>query len=319
MGKFTLEQLKSIKSVISHGNRCPDGLASAMIVGDAYQDLPTPEIRVIDHGSKEKETLAPSPGMMFVDFSPPPENAQAFIEAGALVLDHHAKGSSVQAFVAAGLGVFGDEKTDPGVCGAVLAFDHVWKPLRGQNTPILDAEALVIQEFARLAGVRDTWQKQDADWIKACEMAEGLRFWPLERLLTMAPLEWRVYLDPAGPVLWEKKTKTVAKVAEAVYRWTSPKGTRVAAFQGVKLSSDVAEALGETADLVVAYDINCDKGDLKLICSTRSRGTFDCGSLALAHGGGGHTPAAGFNVSMTADSPNPYKMIQDLLAAHEAR
>src|ERR1051325_3448736 len=132
MGHFTLGQLRKIKTVISHGNNCPDGVASAMIVADAYGygDGDGPEILIIDHQSDEKAKLAAKPGMLFVDFSPPEERAQEFLAAGTLCLDHHKKGSSVQAFVEAGLGVFGDEDLNPGVCGATLAYEHVWKPLK---------------------------------------------------------------------------------------------------------------------------------------------------------------------------------------------
>lgn len=328
MGHFTLEQLQSIKTVISHGNHCPDGVASAMITAHAlgYRVLPkgTLEIRAVDHQSQEKENLVAKPGMLFVDFSPPEARAQEFINAGAICLDHHKKGSSVQAFVKAGLGVFGDEDKDPGVCGAVLAYEHVWKPLKGprwvnETTEIVfSSRQAIVEQFARLSGVRDTWQTHNPDWLASCKMAEALRFWPLEELLGTDPEQWSRYTD-LGELLWTKKTKTVAKVSEHVYRWTSPKGTRAAFFQGVKLSSDVAESIGATTDLIVGYDIIYENGQLKLICSTRSRGSYDCGSLALAHGGGGHTRAAGFNVPMSIDSPNPYKMLQDVVTDHEAR
>lgn len=323
MGHFSVEQLRNIKLVISHGNNCPDGIASAMIVADAYFGQDLPEIRFVDHGSEEKLNLEPVPGMMFVDFSPLPEKAQPFIHAGAICLDHHAKGSSVQAFVAAGLGVFGDEKKDPGVCGATLAYEHVWKPLHEDRASqgvisefYLSTSEPIVSEMARLSGIRDTWQKNDPDWVKGCELAEALRFWPIGTLLSQPPVQWGAKLG-LGELLWSRKLKTVAKLAERAYHWTSPKGTKVAVIQGVKWSSDVSEALG--ADLLVAYDIAHENGAFKLICSTRSRGTFDCGSFAVANGGGGHTPAAGFSLPMTLESPNPFKMIQDAVAHHETR
>jgi len=318
MGHFSVEQLRNIRHVISHGNNCPDGIASALIVADAYYDEDRPEICFVDHGSNEKANLEPLPGMMFVDFSPPPERAQDFIAVGALCLDHHAKGSSVQAFVEAGLGVFGDEKTEPGVCGATLAYEHVWKPLMESRSKYREEAEPFVSELARLSGIRDTWQKHNQDWQGACECAEALRFWPIEALLGDHPSEWPNKLS-LGELLWSRKVKTAARSAEKAYHWTSPKGTRVAIIQGVKWSSDVSEALGVGLDLLLAYDIAHDAGTFKIICSTRSRGTFDCGSLALAHGGGGHTSAAGFSVPMTLDSPNPYRVIRDLLADYESR
>lgn len=287
-----------------------------MIVADAYFDEDRPKIQFIDHGSEEKLNLEPMPGMMFVDFSPLPEKAQAFIDAGALCLDHHAKGSSVQAFVAAGLGVFGDEKTDPGICGATLAYEHVWEPLMQWRQAYRAEAQPIVVEMARLSGIRDTWQKQDPDWKAACEQAEALRFWPVETLLELHPTEWGPKLA-LGAMLWERKVKTAERIAERAYHWTSSKGTVVAIIQGLRWSSDVAEMLTNAVDLLVAYDITHEAGVFKVVCSTRSRGTFDCGSLALAHGGGGHTSAAGFSVPMTLDSPNPYKLIRDLLISYE--
>lgn len=322
MGKFSIEQLKAIKTVISHGNNCPDGVSSAMIVADAYAGFSEqPTIRVVDHGGEARAGLEPEAGMLFVDFSPPEAKAQAFIDAGTLVLDHHAKGSSVQAFVEAGRGVFGDENRDPGVCGAVLAYEHVWKPLKahqGLNQGALDVEALIVREFARLSGIRDTWQTKSPDWLEACKMAEALRFWPLDGLLQAKPSLWRDHVE-LGNIIWDRKIKTVTKVAERAFRWTSPKGTRVALFQGVKLSSDVAETLDKDVDLVIGYDVIYEDGVVKMIFSTRSHTDVDCGSLALSFGGGGHTRAAGFSVVVDVESsPNPYKLMQDTITAYEA-
>lgn len=323
MGHFTIDQLQNVKVIISHGNNCPDGVASAMIVANAYAGSDERrDIFTVDHGGEDRAELEPQPGMMFVDFSPPEDKAKAFIEAGALVLDHHAKGSSVQAFVEAGLGVFGDERRDPGVCGAVLAYEHVWKPLKAledSSSNPLETDSLVVREFARLSGIRDTWQTQSPDWLKACKMAEALRFWPLEDLLLTPPGSWPEIVA-VGETLWDRKIRTVNKVSERSYRWTSPKGTRIAFFQGVKLSSDVAEALDKTVDLVIGYDVLYEDGVLKMIFSTRSHTHYDCGTLALAHGGGGHTKAAGFSVPLDLEtSPNPYKLMQDTISAYESR
>lgn len=323
MGHFSLTQLQNIKIIISHGNNCPDGVSSAMIVANAYSGFEEkPEIFTVDHGGEDRANLEPQPGLMFVDFSPPEAKAKEFIEAGTLVLDHHAKGSSVQAFVEAGLGVFGDERRDPGVCGAVLAYEHVWKPLKAIQSPSaspLDTDALIVQEFARLSGIRDTWQTQSPDWLKACKMAEALRFWPLDDLLDVPPGSWPEIVA-IGETLWDRKTRTVDKVSERAYRWTSAKGTRVAFFQGVKLSSDVAEVLDKTVDLVIGYDVIYEDGVLKMIFSTRSHTHYDCGTLALSFGGGGHTKAAGFNVPLDLEtSPNPYKLMQQTITDYENR
>lgn len=327
-GAFTLEQLRGVRRVVSHG-RCPDGVASAMIVHDAYARHAKadplsgffPEILFVAHSTREHRDLEPRPGTMFVDFSPKPDRLKEWISVGTLVLDHHVKGSTVQAFVEAGLGVFGDEATQPGVCGATLAYEHVWKPLVG--TPeAFDLEPLVLKEMARLSGIRDTWQTKDPSWLQACKMAEALRWWPETQLVGTPVSTWPETLA-LGEVLWDKKTSTVRKIVDQIFWWTSSGGIRVAFFQGSKFSSDVTEALDvhpEPPDIAIGYDLVFEDGHHKMIFSTRSHKGFDCAALALAHGGGGHTAAAGFSVPFDpSTSPNPYKLMQDVLSAYEGK
>jgi oligoribonuclease NrnB/cAMP/cGMP phosphodiesterase (DHH superfamily) len=190
---------------------------------------------------------------------------------------------------------------------------------------ILSEEALevhnylkLVESFAILAGVRDTWQKNHPSWIRACEQAEALSFWPEETLLEALPREWR-NLMKLGPIIWGRKQDTVKKVAEKVYRWTSKKGTRACLFQGTKLSSDIAEALGDTVDLVIGFDLGYEDGAIKLLLSTRSHTTFNCAQFCGAHGGGGHTKAAGCNVEIIVESTaNLYKQVIDTLDVFEA-
>lgn len=87
--------------------------------------------------------------MLFCDIAPPAERAHEFLPRVPVVLDHH-KGAEhlVKTFTHH---VFADEKLEPGVSGAVLAYREVWKPLK----PLGFTTAA---DFARLAGVCDTWQ-----------------------------------------------------------------------------------------------------------------------------------------------------------------
>lgn len=309
------EKLLAVNHIIVHGGKCPDGRASAMILHDC---MPTARIEFIQYESPELAALEPAEGQLFADFSPPKDRAKDFFEVGALVLDHH-KGdkAKVQPFVDAGLGVFADEDTQPGKSGATLCAD-VWAQLQGRPNYIFK----IITEFARLAGIRDTWQDKDPDFERACEQAAALRFWPEETLLE-TPVERWGDLMPLGKVLWGKHTKTIRKVADKALRWSSEAGTRCVAFQGTNLSSDIAEYLGDTVDFVVGFDIGpsatASADEFQLTLSTRSHTDFNCMNFCKHYKGGGHVRAAGVSVTAkVADAPNPYSAIQEMLDKYEA-
>lgn len=336
MSSLTIDQIKQVKRVIVHGGRCPDGRASAMILKRAFtmlkQDV---SIEFVVHNSKEHEELEPEPGLLFADFCVPHDKVDDFVRVGTIVLDHHAgkEGANKAVclrFVEEGLGAFGDEETDPGVSGAVLVFEHVFKPVFMHTHPKFDpndilneyemsvaAELNAVENFAYVAGIRDTWQKKNNPlWIKSCEQAEALSFWPEDDLLDMG-IPWSTLMS-IGPTLWKKKMITTQKVAERAFHWTSSKGTRVAFFQGTKMSSDVAEYLDDTVDLVIGYDITYENEKVSMQFSNRSHTTFDCASFAAAHGGGGHTKAAGFRIILDIENdPNPYKVAREVLEAYE--
>lgn len=138
-----IELLKRVTVVYSHAH-CPDGLASAMILKDAFRMLGmSPRIELLTHGTPE-HVKAGSPWVgreglaLFCDIAPHPKAfhtdrhaslSEAVQHAGphTIVLDHH-KGTEdiVRSF--GELGVFADEKLEPDVSGAVLAFEHVWLP-----------------------------------------------------------------------------------------------------------------------------------------------------------------------------------------------
>lgn len=350
--------LKNIKLVVVHAN-CPDGMASAIFVKDAMPDV---EIQFIQYNTDEHKALTPRPNVMFCDFSPFAETAEvegpdgkkthaltdlgkeqvkAWVDAGALLLDHHAAVKQIgmlQPFVDAGLARFGDEATEPGVCGAVLAYRHVWRPILdeayadavahsgdGGNDASYHYQSMfrIAEEFATLAGIRDTWQKKSPDWRRACVQAEMLRFFP--------PENWFSKKDPfvygnqgwwhermaLGELLIAKHERTIAKTLEKAHRFTTAKGTRVVVFSGTHLSSDASEALGEEADLVVGFDYQVEGGKQKLICSNRTRGSFPVLAFAMSYGGGGHKNAAGCSRILGGGELNPYGHIKQLVEAFE--
>lgn len=322
---ITLDKLRSVRRIVAHEN-CADGLVSALLCKDALAGV---TIEFVQHTTDAHKNLAVTPGMLFADMCPPAERVQEFVDAGALILDHHRTGRSiVDAF--GENGVFGDENTQPGACGATLCYEHVWKP------SLQDAERVVkqvlhttatidfVSEFARLAGVRDTWQRRDPQWHEAGIQHATLMFFPasfwLSKPLESIAANWAQYRW-IGDVQVQKHEDRVSKTAVEALSYTTAKGTRVVCFEGVRLTSDTAERLDKAVDLVVGFSYRRDDGEdvPRLIVSTRSHTTFDCAAFARSYGGGGHTKAAGcsFPVDIETDV-NPYLRIRRLIEGFEA-
>jgi hypothetical protein len=325
-----LDLLQNVTHVVTHDN-CSDGIASAMIIRDV---LPNAKVTFCQYGTKLHQEIPAEPGMLWCDFSPPVSRVQEFLDVRTIVLDHHggpAKESTL-AFVEKGLGAFADEKTDPGVSGAQLAFDNVWLHLAHERDKgILSApypeefqklsserahRVKTLQELAQLAGIRDTWQKNDPRWQQACETAEAVRWWPWE-LVEKTPWGQWPELFRIGPILMARNMRNVEKCIEGAFRFTSRKGRKVTVFEGLKPSSDAAEKMGETNDLTIGLGFLVESGEPKMIFSTRGRGTFHCRNFALAFGGGGHVKAAGFSVPLQPDSPQPFELARILLDRYE--
>lgn len=327
-----LDRLKSVRTIVSHSN-CSDGTASAMILKDV---LPEAEVLFVQYKTKEHLELEAKPGMLFCDFSPPPDRVKEFVDIGAMVLDHHDKQRwIVEQF--GELGVYADLRTEPGVSGAVLAYREVWEPMLRdphQTTHRVAAPSFVLA-FAELAGVRDTWQTQDLRWPAAVEQNEVLRFFPRESWLErpIFPVDflecsnadvrrWTSRMG-LGKVLVDRGKRTTSMIAEgALYETVGE--VKVAIFQALGSAvSDVAELIGDKVDLCMGFTYFTEAGSSKegsprrvpkLVVSCRSRRDFDAGAFAVAHGGGGHERSAGFEVApVKGDDLNPYSYLLRLL------
>lgn len=375
-----LSKLQAVKTIVTHDN-CADGLASAMILRDV---LPKAQLLFLQYNSPDHLNLEATEGMLFCDFSPPAGRVEEFTKAGAVVLDHH-KGAKDIVAAFGEFGVFADEKDDPGVSGAVLAFREVWLPLvhkgrietlteeqkferlhiedsirslmRSKQQELLnqgvgpdevktrltsDKEVLELQQkliskpagplydrvtrLARLAGIRDTWQTSNPEWLDACYQHEALMFWPRE-LWLQAP----IFVGDGSPgydnrmnigqTLFQQFQVRVQKAIEGSYRFEH-NGTSVVVFAGTAYTSDAAEKLTNQADVVIGWSYFVESnGDMdgwpdkptkgpKLVLSCRSRGKFDVLAFAKANGGGGHTKAAGFSLFVKPSDPNPYTFIE---------
>lgn len=291
-----LDALRTVTTVVTHAD-CPDGIASAMILHDA---LPHARIIFARHGAPETVALRAEPGMLFCDFSPPEARVVEFVDAGAIVLDHHRTARAVvEAF--GPLGVFGDEVTDHGVCGAVLAFREVWRPL----VPGAEYQAPgPVGDFAALAGIRDTWQRHDPRWEEACSQAAALTFWPVAQLLAARPQAWPS-LMAIGPTLQERRAESVTRAIRD--GMCIRVGTREVVILATTDTSDAMDRLGAAGvAMVLGFAYRCEAGKPRMAVSLRGRGV-DVASLARADGGGGHTAAAGFTVDVTPGMAGPYE------------
>jgi hypothetical protein len=320
---FTPAQLAAVKTIVIHGPTCPDGIASYILARDV---LPNAEVKFVQYNTDEYLKLPATPGMLFIDVAPPEERVQEFVTVGALVLDHHkTRKACVEALGANG--VFGDEVTEPGVCGAVLAYRHVWRPLQMKRTegvypaPEIDKvifEDVAASDFATLAGIYDTWQTQSPRWKEAVIQAEMLRFYPIEHWFTLYnPFHevnksvWEGRRQIAA-LLVEKNAKATQNVLGKAWRFFSFKRTRVIVFEGTKFSNDAAEMLGNTVDIVIGFGFLIEDGAQKMFLATRSHTGYDVSAFAKAYGGGGHTAAAGCNVRIE-HAPNPYDLVEKMV------
>lgn len=306
---FDHSTLLSLKKAVVHDS-CADGTASALLLKAV---LPHLDIQFVQYGTDAYRNLVAEPGMIFADFAPPPNRVQEFIDAGALVLDHH-KGAKAIVDAFGDNARFGDETTQPGVCGAVLVYEHVYKPLTGGDDRA--------KEFATLAGIADTWVRESPLWEQAMVQVNTLQFYPRAFLLELdflrilnSDLWWQML--HVGKISYDQFQTRVARTIKGGYRFRSDKGTRVIIFEGLSKTSVAAEVLGDDVDLVVGWSIFAEENVPKVVFSTRSHTTFDCMSFCKAHGGGGHTKAAGFNQPLCSD--NPIRHFIGLLAAYEAR
>lgn len=296
------EALEGVRKIIVHANGptspCADGRASAIILRHAFGHVRGLEIVEMAYGSKEHQELKATPGLLFCDFTPPKERLNEFVEADAIVLDHHDP-ELVKPFGARG--VFGHNELVES--GASLALRECYKPMfNGRSTPFL-------LKLARLASVRDTCRKADVQWKPACEWSAALRFFALDDLLSKSGNTLEVMFTMIGGRLVERIMDEAQELAKnalyvgEIYNRRTGQTPHVHIIPSLK-TSDVAELLltadrspGILAGFGFVHEAVGDSGAVlvRLVVSLRSR-NFDVQELAARHGGGGHKSAAGFQI-----------------------
>lgn len=297
------EDLTAVRTIVTHDN-CADGTASAILLHDA---LPDAEIVFTDYGSSLE--LEARPNMLFCDFSPPRARVAEFVRVDAIVLDHHRSAKAVVEQFGE-RGIYADEVARPGVSGAVLAFEQVWRVMRSDH-------AQFAETFATAAGVRDTWQTEHAAWRDSCVQHAVLHAFPQQFWLSLPfgelALEWRSRYEWIGEQLIVKAAERVDYSLENSHRFTSSTGLRVVVVSSHSVVSDLAERVGAESDVVIAFGFGNEHGKQVMRLSLRSGDNFDCAAFAQRFGGGGHTHAAGFAVPLGAADPNPFAMIERML------
>lgn len=314
-----IAKLYRVKKVISHtygAMACADGLASAMIIKDA---LPNAQFAFMNYNTKEHDELPAEEGLLFVDFTPPKKRVQEFVDAGAIVLDHHDKARPVVEAFPEGQRVFADEKVDRGVSGALLAYRHVWRPLTKGiiDTSYSRLKQDAIRHFAIIAGIRDTWMKEHPSWRIACAQAEVLKFYPPEMWMSRPTFdpEWIAEKMEVGNFLLEKAEARTKHIFDSAATFVSQKGTGFAIVPTTE-TSDVSELFPPEVKFIIGFSYSARNG-FALTLSMRSRGGYDVGEFCLALSGGGHSQAAGAKLAMTMGDLNPYAEIKKLVDDYE--
>jgi hypothetical protein len=266
----------------------------------ALDAIPHLEVVFAQYGQPSLEKLEPAEGMVFCDITPPRDRVDDFIAAGARVLDHHKHARDiVERF--GDRGIFADETNEPGVSGALLAYRHIWQTERlvGAERAGLGLPSLswVVESFATLAGVRDTWQTASPLWERAQDLHAVLMGMPRDYWL--APNGVSRVLDPGqlqlGKMFRDQKAEKVRELcAHGTIRYPSPGGTWAIFPCQAALMSDAAEALrGEGCAVALGWFQLVKDGQVVTVCSLRSDGSVDVGALCKRFGGGGHSRAAG--------------------------
>lgn len=302
-----IEDPSSIRHIVTHAD-CPDGMASALVLREAFPDA---TVTFVQYGKLQE--LRPEPGMLFCDIAPAYEHAQAFVDVGAYVLDHH--GTARTAVARFGeRGVFSDENgPEPQrASGALLAYRNVESFLSPEVRP-------VAERVATLADIRDTWKTKDEKWQEACAQASLLMLVPQQNDLGKWTLE-QVTSEMGlrmGTALHERRVKEAKTALQNALRWkTDLTNLRCAIISSSSLTSDAIE-LDSNIEVLFGFSYTASAlspKPVKLIVSCRSRG-FDVATLAKKHGGGGHTRAAGFAIDDSLNSP--YAVILSIVADYE--
>lgn len=203
-----LAKLEAVTTIVTHAN-CMDGLASAMILLDV---LPSAKIVFCQYNTPDYLNLPATPNMLFCDITPPRDRAAEFVTAGSIVLDHHKTAKDIVLMFGAN-GVFGDEIANPGISGAMLAYQQVWVPLISSSprTGNLTPEQATARQQAANA------YNQAVSVAMATKLAAGQ-----DKVAAQAEID----ADPTLQALHVAMTSPVGVYAERVAKFATLAGVR---------------------------------------------------------------------------------------------
>ncbi len=245
---------------------CADGFGAAWAL---WKRFPSAQYLPVKHGSPPPPGLA-GRRVLIVDFSYPRETLERIVAEATnlVVLDHHI--TAEKALAGLPYASFDQKKS-----GAVLAWE--W------------AHQAPVPWLLQYVQDKDLWH-----WA-----LPGSR--EISAALASYPLEFHVWdglqqesLEAEGRAILRYENELVGKlVAEAVL--VSFHGETVPAVQSAVLTSQIGERLSARHPFCLMWH---DR-DGRRYYSLRSReGQVDVGGIAGAHGGGGHTHAAGFSIAL---------------------
>ena len=287
---------KNIKKVYYHAG-CPDGIAAAMILADAWQEDPTPEFYIpLSYEMDLYKNLPLEHGVIFLDICP--ESAEPWIAYDPIVLDHHVSRKEVVEALPHGL--YG---TNDKFCGAMLVGHALYGSDFEQHW-----ELSHLYQFARTAMVRDTWKKDHILWQTSIEQSKGIVACGAKELISLC---FKGQFQKALDMI-----RNVGRVSAAHLNHqlsiVAPKipvvvvgSTRVAVFNSMENRDDIAEYMRthRDMDLFVSWRIEQGSDGLIVRMSFRSKEHIDCNVMISKMksicadlcrlDGGGHAQAAG--------------------------
>lgn len=262
-----------LPNVVLYHADCTDGFGAAWAL---WKRVPSARFIPVKHGMPPPDGLADR-HVLIVDFSYERATLEAISRnaASVLVLDHHI---TAQQGLAGLPYVYFDQKKS----GAVLA----WEWAHEEPPPWL------------LQYVQDkdlwTWALPSSREISAALASYPHDFTVWDGLRQEA-------LETEGRAILRYENELVGKIAAAAVL-VSFHGKTVPAVYSAVLTSQVGERLSKGHPFCIIWH---DRDGRRYYSLRSTADGADVGAIAISHGGGGHTHAAGFSVTLALDSPDP--------------
>ncbi|MBM4123548.1 MAG: phosphoesterase [Nitrospira sp.] len=268
-----------LPDVVLYHAECTDGFGAAWAL---WKRVPSAQFIPVKHGMPPPDSLA-GRHVLIVDFSYERATLETISRhaASVLVLDHHI---TAQQGLADLPYVYFDQKKS----GAVLAWE--WA------------------------------HEEPAPWLLQYVQDKDLWTWslPASREISAAlasyPHDFTVWdglrqknLEAEGRAILRYENEMVGKIAAAAVL-VSFHGETVPAVQSSVLTSQVGERLSRGYPFCIIWH---DRNGRRYYSLRSTADGADVGAIAMAHGGGGHTHAAGFSVPLGPDGYAPLDPLAD--------